>query len=77
MIEFYKYLYAGSSAARRPYKYQKYIPEMEKPNKRVQLSSCPANFTPVLEYTYMRTYVLVYPYTYVQVHIDTIEFLMW
>ena len=31
-----------------PYKYQKYIREMEKPNKVVQLSSCPANFTLVI-----------------------------
>ena len=29
--------------------HQKYIPEIEKPNKCVQLSSCPPNFTPVLK----------------------------
>ena len=40
MIAFYKYLYAGGSAPRTPYKYQRYIPEMGKPAKCVQLSSC-------------------------------------
>ena len=52
MIEFYKYLYAGGSAPRTPYKFQKYIPEIERPNKCIQLSSCPANFTPA-KYTNM------------------------
>ena len=41
MIEFYKYFYEEGSAT---YKYQKYIPEMEKSNKCVQLT-----FRPVLK----------------------------
>ena len=44
MIEFYKYFYAEGSAPWTPYKYQKYIPEMEKPNKCV-----PLTFRPVLK----------------------------
>ena len=39
IIEFCKYLYAGRSAARTPYKYQKYIPEMGKTSNCFQLSS--------------------------------------
>ena len=45
MIEFYKYV--EGSVPRTPYKYQKYIPKMGKPTKCIQLSNCPANFTPV------------------------------
>ena len=40
MFEFYKYFYAALRL-RTPYKDQKYIPEVEKPNKCVHLSSCP------------------------------------
>ena len=39
MIEFYKYFYAGGFPLRTPHDYQKYIPEMGKPAKCVQLSS--------------------------------------
>ena len=38
MIEFYKYFYEEGSAT---YKYQKYIPEMEKSKKCVQLTLRP------------------------------------
>ena len=44
MIEFYKYFYAEGSAPCIPYKYQKYIPEMEKPSKCVQVT-----FRPILK----------------------------
>ena len=44
MIEFYKYLYTGGFALRSPYDYQKISQKYEsQPN----VSSCPANFTPV------------------------------
>ena len=44
MIEFYKYLYAGGFALGTPYRYQKISQKLE---SQANVSSCPANFTPV------------------------------
>ena len=46
MSEFYKYLYAGGFALRNPYDYQKKI--SQKWESQPNVSSCPANFTPVI-----------------------------
>ena len=42
------YMRGGGFALRTPYDYQKNIAEIGKPAKCVQLSSYPANFTPVI-----------------------------